>query len=301
MKELRVRLLILFSTTGAIVAAGHFDHRAPELYVLTENHLILRPDQVEDQPRTMVATVESDELTPASDDLEPAPIVELAVETLEDPKPAAVVTEADETQLEAKNEEREITYFAPTKLGEKRRVKTYLANADEPSAAPVTALPFTIPAAPGVKPVAAGLPSPGAALNFKPVAAATSRVPASVTTRTVQAAAAGPSRSVVSKARPDDVRACVLELESPNGGEVLSQSVNERVLWKSSGVAGSVRVKLMRGEDDLGLLTLVRDDGSTLVRIPDLVEPGPGYRLRIEAAQDPLCYDDSDAEFSIAP
>ncbi|MBX3022887.1 MAG: hypothetical protein KF799_14530 [Bdellovibrionales bacterium] len=94
--------------------------------------------------------------------------------------------------------------------------------------------------------------------------------------------------------------ACAVHIESPNGKELLSQSVGEKILW-SSNSAGDVRIKLFKGDQDLGTIARTANVGSALIRIPNLVEPGTDYRIRIEMADDASCFDDSDETFSLVP
>lgn len=108
----------------------------------------------------------------------------------------------------------------------------------------------------------------------------------------------GPASSAPAQAADTE---CSVRVESPNGGETLSESVGERVLWQALNAGENVRIKLVKGDQDLGTLTRSRNDGSILVRIPSLVDPGSGYRIRIESVDDPSCFDESDGEFSLVP
>lgn len=95
--------------------------------------------------------------------------------------------------------------------------------------------------------------------------------------------------------------ACSIRIESPAGKEVLSQSLGEKVLWSSSGAGHSVRISLLKGDQDLGLLARAANDGSTLIRIPALVDPDSDYKIRIESVDDPSCFAESPEAFSIVP
>lgn len=94
---------------------------------------------------------------------------------------------------------------------------------------------------------------------------------------------------------------CKLELQSPNGKEVLSKSLGEKILWASANLNREVRIKLLKGDQDLGTIARAANDGSTLVRIPALIDPDADYRIRIESSDDPNCFDESDEAFSIVP
>lgn len=94
---------------------------------------------------------------------------------------------------------------------------------------------------------------------------------------------------------------CNLKLQSPNGKEVLSQSLGEKVLWASENAGREIRIKLLKGDQDLGTIARATNDGSTLVRIPALIDPDADYRIRIESSDDPTCFDESDEAFSIVP
>ena len=94
-----------------------------------------------------------------------------------------------------------------------------------------------------------------------------------------------------------------ITVQSPNGGEVLTIGSDQVIYWDSVGVSGTVKIEYSKDGFVSDVNTIATDeecDGDYLWDpIPD--DQSSTVRVRVSLTDDPLVYDDSDADFSIVP
>jgi hypothetical protein len=311
MQELNKRLLILFAAAGALALLGRFENPEVQEFVLTDTNLILKQDARLEQPSIDYAQEilgSDNELTPSTE--------EIAQEQEQDGN--AVAGESSRAPASVA--------LQIQKLGVKRKPKVMIADFVEtpaeinlPSTASELVSYSTLNQVAATPPVAEQKPAeisseaaeilaslPASALTPAATEAAatsshsTARLAATapVPAAPVKTASVARGPASISKAQPAE---CEIVIESPNGGESLSESIGERIAWSSRHAGEQVRINLMKGDEDLGTLVRVSNDGSTLVRIPALIEPGADYRVKIESLDDPNCFGQSAAVFNIVP
>lgn len=99
-----------------------------------------------------------------------------------------------------------------------------------------------------------------------------------------------------------------ITVKSPNGGEIWAKGSKQTIKWDSSGVKGTVKLLLIKGETVFGDIELdAPAQGSINWAVGDCpasghsAEPGRGYRIRIISVENPSIRDDSNAPFMITP
>jgi len=88
----------------------------------------------------------------------------------------------------------------------------------------------------------------------------------------------------------------------PNGGETLYQREFYTIRWVNSADVTDVKIELYKGGTPFHTVAAsTPGDGSYNWFVPLGIEPAADYRVRIAALSNPAVYDESDADFSIAP
>jgi hypothetical protein len=91
-----------------------------------------------------------------------------------------------------------------------------------------------------------------------------------------------------------------LQIDFPNGGEVLRCGSEVRVLWHSIGVEGNLAILLFKdGEQYAIIAAAVPNSGAFQWRISPTLPDGGRYRLRICSLRDLRVNDFSDRDFAI--
>lgn len=94
-----------------------------------------------------------------------------------------------------------------------------------------------------------------------------------------------------------------LTVLSPNGGETWQMNHLGTISWSSEGVTGLIRIKLCKGNNLTEVLTIytlyLEYYDSVHWVVPDTMEVGDDYRIKIESVDDPNIVDYSDQCFTI--
>ncbi len=91
-------------------------------------------------------------------------------------------------------------------------------------------------------------------------------------------------------------------LEVPNGGETLTQREFYTIRWVNSADVTDVRIELYKGGSPFHTIAASTPaDGSYEWFVPLGLESAADYRVRVASVSNPAVYDESDADFSIAP
>ena len=98
------------------------------------------------------------------------------------------------------------------------------------------------------------------------------------------------------------VKGPTIMLQSPDGGETLYRRDFYTIKWLSTEDAGpNVRLELYRGGNYYStILPSTENDGEYRWFIPNQMEVGMDYRVKITSVANPSVYDDSDDDFAIA-
>lgn len=191
---------------------------------------------------------------------------------------------ADTDRVKAEEEE---TPVRPLK----RPIPTPVKPATEESKpAPATATPRATPAVPK-----AATPAPAAPRAVAPPHTAPKAEP---TPATPKAAPQKPAERTPTRAAP--AAAAALTVISPNGGETYAHGSRVQVQWRADGISGPGAVHLLlNGRKVADIAVSVNlSHGQTSWRIPDNVQAGGGYTVRIQT-RDGRHIDASDQTFTI--
>jgi len=91
-----------------------------------------------------------------------------------------------------------------------------------------------------------------------------------------------------------------IKLISPNGGEIFEHESLMEIIWNTD-FSGNVVLSLVHDFDtDLKITTVSGSDGSYIWKIPNTVNPGVNYRIRVANEDNIDSMDESDEYFAIA-
>jgi hypothetical protein len=94
---------------------------------------------------------------------------------------------------------------------------------------------------------------------------------------------------------------CSITVTAPNGGETLNKESPYDITWFSSGSSGAVNIDLYQGGSfHSSIASVTPDDGLHSWTPPAALAAGTDYRIRVTDSAVPSCWDDSNADFSIA-